>query len=351
MNVCDKHLLSYISRGGGKPGATTGRPEIDRPILRKLLYDSLAPGTVQWSHKLTHITPPASASNDKPTLNFSDATDATDFDLIVGADGAWSRVRPFLSEAKPFYSGIAGHAFHITDAEARHPELYKLVNRGSLFSFSDEKSIMGQYMGDGSLNVATWAVRPETWQKESGYDVRDPVAVKAMVRQEYEDWDPRLVGLTQAADEGEGGVVARDLFMLPIGHRWEHRRGVTLVGDAAHVTTPFAGEGVNIAMEDAMKLAEAIVSAASSSNSETERRTKLDEKVEEFEQDMFKRATEVQQLTYDMMESMFLTPGAPRNGIETYIIRAVEGEIGWWLTKLVLTPIVYTYFLVFKLIW
>jgi 2-polyprenyl-6-methoxyphenol hydroxylase-like FAD-dependent oxidoreductase len=226
MNFCDKNLLSYLKQGGGKKGSLTGRPEIDRPRLRELLYNSLAENTVRWSHKLTQV-------DDDLTMRFANGRKETGFDLIVGADGAFSKVRPILSDAQPFYSGIGGHAFRIPEAESKHPELYDLVNRGSLFSWSDSKSIMAQYMGDGSINIGTWSVRPEDWQKQ--YDVHDAETVKTMCRKEYEDWDQRLVDFTQKA---EGAIVPRDLYMLPVGHKWKHVRGVTLVGDAAHLMTP-----------------------------------------------------------------------------------------------------------------
>lgn len=92
-----------------------------------------------------------------------------------------------------------------------------------------------------------------------------------------------------------------------------------------------------------MKLAAAIIASNETSSD-------LDTKVLEFEQDMFERATQTQQLTYDMMNAMFFTPGAPREGIERYILRAMSGEMGPLLTTL-LTPVVYTWFFVFKLIW
>jgi 2-polyprenyl-6-methoxyphenol hydroxylase-like FAD-dependent oxidoreductase len=336
MNVMDKRFLSYIKHSASKKGSSTGRPEIDRPKLRELLYNSLAEGTVRWSHKLTTV-------DSDLTMHFSNGNTESGFDLIVGSDGAWSRVRRFVSQANPFYSGIAGHSFRVPNAGKTHPELYERVNRGSLFCWSDSKSMMAQYMGDGSLNIGTWAVRSEDWKDQ--YDVHNAFAVKEAHRKEYADWDPRLVAFTQDAEDH---VVPRDLYMLPIGHKWEHVPGVTLIGDAAHLMTPFAGEGVNLAMEDSMKLAQAIISAASSASNQTDQ---LHKNVAEFEEDMFKRATETQQLTYDMMHSMFLTPGAPRNGIEKYILRAVEGEMGYWVTQILLKPLVYAYFFVFKLIW
>lgn len=343
MNLCDKNLLSYIKQGASKKGSITGRPEIDRPKLREVLYNSLLPNSVKWSHKLVEVT--SESDTDDLILKFANGNTEKGFDLIVGADGAWSRVRPLLSTAKPYFSGIAGHAFRIPNAESTHPDLYTLVNRGSVFSWSDGKSIMAQYMGDGSINIGTWSRHSEDWKDE--YDVQNPKAVKEQCRKEYADWDERLVKFTQVAEDAT--IAPRDLFMLPIGHKWEHRKGVTLVGDAAHVMTPFAGEGVNLALQDVLKLSQAIIQAAGVA--ESEREQVLDEQIRLFEQDMFMRATETQQLTYDMMHAMFFVPGSPRNGIEDYITRAVEGEVGYWPTRLFLRPVVYAYFFVFKMIW
>jgi hypothetical protein len=65
---------------------------------------------------------------------------------------------------------------------------------------------------------------------------------------------------------------------------------------------------------------------------------------------MFSRAKKTSQLTFDLMQASFFTPGSPRNWIERYLLRAVEHELGWWLTKLC-TPLVFAYYFVFKLIW
>ena len=339
MKLCDKNLLCYVKSNASKTGSTTGRPEIDRSRLREILYNSLQKDTVEWNHKLLRV-------DEDRNLHFANGNIRGDFDLVVGADGAWSRTRPYLTDDVPFYSGIGGHSFHIPDAENTQPELYDLVNRGSLFTWSDGKSIVAQQMGDGSLSIGTWSVRSKDWQKTCGFDVHDPKATKEATRKEFSDWDPRLVAFTQ---EAEDHVVPRDLYMLPIGNRWDHKFGVTLVGDAAHLMTPFAGEGVNLALEDTLKLSKAIISAAERT-SELQRQ-KLDENVADFELDMFKRAKETQQMTYDMMHATYMVPGSPRNGIERYILRAIEGEFGYWMTKLLMTPLVYAYFFVFKLIW
>jgi 2-polyprenyl-6-methoxyphenol hydroxylase-like FAD-dependent oxidoreductase len=230
MSLADKNLLRYFTHNGNPARSTTGRPEIDRPKLRQILFESLPEGTIKWRHKLTQVE--WEESTHEFTLHFADQPSQTGFDLIVGADGAWSKVRPALSATKPFYSGVAGHAFRIPDAEKTSPLGYFLVNRGSLFAYENGKSIIAQYMGDGSLSIATWACRPEDWRKQCGYDVHDAKATKEACLKDYADWDPRLVSFTQCAEDH---VVPRDLYMLPVGHRWKHVQGVTLIGDAAHL--------------------------------------------------------------------------------------------------------------------
>lgn len=333
LQLCDKNLLAYVRMSGGKPDQkSTGRPEIDRPRLRQILYESLPEGMVKWEHKITNVS-------SEGVLHFANQPDQSGFSLIVGADGAWSKVRPLITDVKPYYSGISGHAFRIPDAEKTQPELYKLTNRGSIFNWSDGKSITAQYMGDGSINIGTWLVRSEDWRETCGYDIHDAAATKEACCKDYADWHPKLVDFTQKAEDH---VTPRDLYMLPLGHRWDHVPGVTLIGDAAHLMTPFAGEGVNLAFSDCIELAAAISKSTTPED--------LDRNVKVFEEEMFVRMNKFMQLTSDMMTAMFMTPGAPRMCIERYLLRAMSDELGWLMT-MVLTPVVYAYFAVFKMIW
>ncbi|KAK0345926.1 hypothetical protein LTR91_022531 [Friedmanniomyces endolithicus] len=361
--IADKNYLCYVKMGAGNSSksTSTGRPEIDRSLLRELLYNSLPKGMVQWSKKLKEVK----RAGAELELHFADGSTAHGYDLIVGADGTWSKTRSLVTDIKPFYSGIAGHTMSIPDAAARHPTLYDAVARGTIYSYSDGKSLILQQMGDGSLLVGTWSAHSPDWQQNSGYDVHDPVAVKAAYRKQYADWHPTLRAFTQEADDDT--VAVRDLFMLPIGNRWQHVPGITLVGDAAHVMTPFAGEGVNLAFADCVDLSRAILSAAASlpsadnseardlsedanTTSQATGGTALDVSVRAFEEVMFARAKKYQQLTYDLMSTIFFSPGAPRAVIEKYLLRMVGESLGYWGTVLA-TPVVYAWFLVFKLIW
>ena len=311
--ICDKKMKKYLSlKGTTSAKDSRGRPEIDRVQLRLLLVRSLPEGTVRWDSALQSV-------DDDLCLHFEHGVEKG-FDLIVGADGAWSKVRPLVSSEQPFYSGIGGMDLFIADAENRYPDLHKLVNRGSIFAMSDGKTLMGQQKGDRSLIVYAWSIRDHDWKKTCGYDLKDAKAVKKAIAKEYSDWAPELLKLAEVANEDD--MIARNLYMLPVGHRWENRQGVTLLGDAAHLMTPFAGEGVNLAMTDAMSLADAIIAA-----NKVGGMAALTKEVKAFEEDMFVRATKTQSQTKENMNDMFFTPGSPRTMIERYVTRAIADDM------------------------
>lgn len=327
FTVCNKDLKRFIHLSGTKEGSTRGRPEIDRQHLREILNDAIPQGMIKWNHRLRRVTIDSAG---KPILHF-DHTTETGFDLVVGADGAWSKVRPLLSEATPYYAGVAGANFKINDVEHRQPELSELVDRGSLFAFGDSKSLIAQQLSEnGAITIASWSTPPENWQKELDYDPFDPKAAKAGALKLYSDWDPRLKAFIENADDDF--AVPRNLYMLPVGHKWQHKPYLTLLGDAAHLMTPFAGEGVNLAMTDAMRLADRIIAACttlSPSASPEERVAQLSREVKAFEEDMFARATKVQAMTENMMNAMFFMPGAPNYTIENWVSIAASDSLPW----------------------
>ena len=339
LAVCDKNMLRYLDLKSTKDSSwfAQGKPEIDRAVLRKLLYDCLSEGSIRWGCKLKSV------DTSTMELHFENGMVIGGFDLVIGADGAWSKVRQLLTPVQPYFSGVGGHNLVIPCAKDNHPDLEEFVNRGSVFAFSDGSTIMGQQMGNGSIYVSIWSVRGKNWMQEAGYDVSDGKAVKKALTEEYKNWDGRLLKLIQAADAES--VIPRSLFMLPVGMRWESRSGLTLLGDAAHLMTPFVGEGVNAAMRDAVGLAEAIDLAIKDGGG----KERLDKRLRTYESEMFARVTPIQAKTEDMMHLMF-TNGAPRTVIEKWSIRAMKDEMNVILFTL-FRFYVYIHFFCFKMFY
>ncbi|MGX9886601.1 FAD-dependent oxidoreductase [Streptomyces sp. NPDC002276] len=234
------------------PDDGTGRrPEVQRGELRQILLDSLPAGTVRWGHKVTGVH---ALGEGRHEVVFADGGTAVT-GLLVGADGAWSRVRPLLSDAVPEYFGRTFVETYLYDAETRHPAAAKAVGGGSLFVL--DKDAKGRWIGahresGETLHSYATLIRPQEWFDR--IDFTDAAAATARIAAEFDGWAPEITALITDSDTPP---VLRPLNSLPIGHRWDRTPGVTLVGDAAHLSPP-DGEGANLAMQDGAELALAV---------------------------------------------------------------------------------------------
>ncbi|MFF5468338.1 FAD-dependent oxidoreductase [Streptomyces achromogenes] len=224
---------------------TGGRPEIDRGDLRELLLGSLPAGTIRWGAKVVGVRP---LDGGRHRVTLADGSEFTT-DVLVGADGAWSRVRSLVSTARPAYTGVSFVEADLREADRRHPVSAEVVGDGMLFALGPGRGFLAHREPDGSLHVYTAVVAPEDWL--DGIDFTDTEAAKAAVLKEFDGWDERLRAL---AGDADGALVPRRIHALPAGHRWDRVPGVTLLGDAAHLMSPFAGEGANLALLDGAEL-------------------------------------------------------------------------------------------------
>ena len=228
------------------------RPEVDRGALRDLLLQSLPAHSIHWGSKVTNVVKLEGGRHEVTLASGETFTTA----LLIGADGAWSKVRPLLSDAQPLYLGISFLEAHLLDADVHHPESAALVGNGSMFALSDEKGLITHRDGAGRINVYIALKTPKPWATSSEIDFRDTKAAKRWLLDRFPDWNDQLRALIA---ESEAELLPRSIYTLPVGHHWERTTGVTLLGDAAHLMSPFAGEGANLAMLDGAELAEAIL--------------------------------------------------------------------------------------------
>lgn len=227
----------------------SGRPEVLRGDLRRILLDSLPAGAVQWGKKLSGVTP---LGGGRHRLSFADGT-RVETEVLVGADGAWSRVRPLLSDATPAYAGIAFVETWLHDVDTRHAAAAQAVGAGALYAGMPGQAIAAHREAGNVIHTYIQLKRPAKWFAAIDFD--DASAATSAIAAEFAGWAPALTALIA---EGDVPPVLRLIHALPDAHRWDRVPGVTLLGDAAHLMPP-SGEGANLAMFDGAELAAAIL--------------------------------------------------------------------------------------------
>ena len=255
-------------------------PEIDRGQLRDLLLGSL---DVQWGRGVTRVVP---GTRDGTVVQFADGRQEM-FDLVVGADGAWSRVRPAVSSVTPHYTGVTSVETSIDDVDTRHPDLGRLIGDGSVAVYGVNRSLVAQRNSGGHVKVNTKFRAPQDWH--TNLDPADAEAVRASLLDLFDGWAAPVLDLLRHGT----AFVHRPLYVLPVSHTWTHVPGVTLLGDAAHLMPPL-GVGANLAMLEGAELAESIAAGPED----------LDEAVRAFEARMWARAGKWAQITAAGLERL-----------------------------------------------
>ena len=226
------------------------RPEIDRGTLRNLLLDALQPGTVIWNSQFISME----LVNKEWKLELGNGTTAT-ADIVIGSDGARSKIRPYVTDFKPQYSGVTIIQGEVEDPGKNCAEMYALMNNANMSAFGDGKIISIQPRGDGGITFYASARQSDNWVKTGDIDFNNPKEVNAFLTGFFEGWAPVFFTLFNACTN----FTLRPLNCIPLDQTWEAQPNVTLIGDAAHIMPP-SGEGVNLAMLDALELCECLTS-------------------------------------------------------------------------------------------
>ena len=277
------------------PRTMTGagkRPEIERGPLRDLLLDSLRPDTVQWDHKLES----ASLDGNKVALHFANGQRVL-ADVAIGADGANSRLRALVTPIRPQYVGVALVEGTVPAAKDAVPELWKLLGGAALIALGTERTIGMGTKPDGSILFYAGLktndpANPEDKRRLEEADSPDKRV--AWFHANFDGWSEMWAPLFATASS----MVWRPLLVCPADQHWEPKANLTLIGDAAHVMPPYAGEGVNMAMLDALVLSRHLLSESDPAGA-----------IATYETEMFDR---MRDMTEDTMVNteMFYAPDA-----------------------------------------
>jgi 2-polyprenyl-6-methoxyphenol hydroxylase-like FAD-dependent oxidoreductase len=291
MKILDKHGKIYVEEIVPE-GVKGGRPEIDRKDLRRILLESLETDSILWNRKLTSVE---EQSPGKYIINVSHGDNATTdgpFDLVVGADGAWSRIRALLTDVKPEYSGLVMIESSFDEhVDQKHPKISALCRRGTVLAHCHGQGLIAQRQGTGAIRVYT-ALKgvPENWIKECGIPFDNKEATRQKLIEVFQGWNDELLDLIRLSDTD---FIPRAMYQLPIGRAWHTKSGITLIGDAAHLMTP-SGEGVNLAMRDAVDLVNAITD-----------NNDLDQALKIFEAIMNERSTKAAEFAASFLEMCY----------------------------------------------
>jgi len=279
----DEHEQALAEIDFDSPNA---RPEIDRTELRNLLLNSLAPETVVWNHHFVDMA----AAGVQWEIKFKDGTTAL-ADVVIGADGGNSKIRPFVTPIKPSYAGITILQGNVGNANITAPRIGELLQGGKIYVHHAGKYLHISAKGDGSIDFYVSSRTEETWASRSGIDFSDKVQVIQCFKTMFADWGSLWFELFENVDLP---ILVRPQYAVPSDQTWEARSNLTLLGDAAHIMPP-SGEGVNLAMLDALELSEYLTD---------DRFNDTQTAIAAYEASMHKRAAQEAVESFEMMEWM-----------------------------------------------
>lgn len=240
-------------------GKQSDRPEMDRRDLRALLLRSVDAEKVRWGKKVETVVRDEGEKNESSfALHFADGSVGKGFKLVVGADGAWSKARSLVSpsssltseqanstntmlqltSSKPIYSGKTSLTTSITPSNPYHATLVSLIGNGNYHAIGQGKMIIAQRMGDGSYTINHGFTLPENWTKSSkGKDLlSNPSRLREwLIKEHLSAWAEANTNIIKFS---EGDFRPWPLYHLDVKEAfpWTSIPGITLLGDAAHLT-------------------------------------------------------------------------------------------------------------------